>query len=198
VSRLESTLRQAARDLHDLHRQWALVGGLAVSARTEPRFTRDIDRVIAVASDLDAEGLVHDLQSRNYRVEAILEQEATARLASARLLPTAEDETGPVLDALFASSGIEPEIVAAAETLEILPHLRVPVATIGHLIALKLLARDDRLRPQDRADLGALLRAAGASDLGQARTAIALIRTRGFHRDRNLETEFERLTREGL
>jgi predicted nucleotidyltransferase len=198
VSRLESTLRQAARDLHDLHRQWALVGGLAVSARTEPRFTRDIDLVIAVASDRDAEVLVHDLQGRNYRVQAILEQEATARLASARLIPVGEDETGTVLDALFASSGIEPEIVAAAEALEILPHLRVPVATIGHLIALKLLARDDRLRPQDRVDLGALLRAAGAPDLEQARTAIALIRARGFHRDRDLTTEFERLTREGL
>ena len=198
MSRLESTLRQAARDLHDLHRQWALVGGLAVSARTEPRFTRDIDLVITVASDRDAEVLVHDLQGRNYRVQTILEQEATARLASARLIPVGEDETGTVLDALFASSGIEPEIVAAAEALEILPHLRVPVATIGHLIALKLLARDDRLRPQDRVDLGALLRAAGAPDLEQARTAIALIRARGFHRDRDLATELERLAREGL
>jgi predicted nucleotidyltransferase len=199
VSRLESTLRQAARDLHDLRRQWALVGGLAVSARTEPRFTRDIDLVITVASDRDAEVLVHDLQGRHYRVQTILEQEATARLASARLIPVAgDDETGPVLDVLFASSGIEPEIVAAADTLEILPHLRVPVATIGHLIALKLLARDDRLRPQDRVDLGALLRAAEASDLGQARTAIALIRARGFHRDRDLWAELERLTREGL
>jgi predicted nucleotidyltransferase len=132
-----------------------LVGGLAVSARTEPRFTRDIDLVIAVAGDRDAEGLVHDLQGRNYRAQTILEQEAIARLASARLVPVAEDETGTVLDVLFASSGIEPEIVVAAEPLEILPHLRVPVATIGQLIALKLLARDDRLRPQDRVDLNA-------------------------------------------
>ena len=30
---------------------FALVGGLAVSARTEPRFTRDLDFAIAVADD---------------------------------------------------------------------------------------------------------------------------------------------------
>jgi hypothetical protein len=32
-----------------------VVGGLAVSARTEPRFTRDVDLVIAVSDDQSAE-----------------------------------------------------------------------------------------------------------------------------------------------
>jgi hypothetical protein len=36
----------------------------------------------------------------------------------------------------------------------------VPVARIGHLMALKVLARDDRRRPQDFDDLRALRREA--------------------------------------
>jgi hypothetical protein len=45
---LLSSLKQTAH-LLDTHRQpWALVGGLAVSVRVEPRFTRDIDLAVAV------------------------------------------------------------------------------------------------------------------------------------------------------
>jgi hypothetical protein len=171
---------------------WALVRGLAVSARTEPRFTRDIDLVVAVEGDPDAERLVHDLQSRGYRLQAIVEQQAVARLATARLVPGAEDG-GVVVDVLFASSGIEAEIVAKAENLAIGPGLRVPVATIGHLVALKLLSRDDEVRPLDRADLVALVRAATPVDLEQARTAVALIQRWGFQPDRDLPVELERL-----
>lgn len=191
LTRLESVLRQATRDLNDLHRRWALVGALAVSARAEPRFTRDIDLAIAVASDDDAESLVRDLQGRRYRLQAIVEQEATGRLATARFVPGGEDERGVVVDALFASSGIEAEVVLAAELLEVLPRLPVPVATTGHLIALKILARDDRTRPQDRVDLVALLATATPTDLAQARAGIALIERRGFNRGKDLAADLE-------
>ncbi|MBI2159826.1 MAG: nucleotidyl transferase AbiEii/AbiGii toxin family protein [Candidatus Rokubacteria bacterium] len=190
MSRLDSILRRAARDLGDLGRQWALVGALAVSARSEPRFTRDVDVVVAVTSDDDAERVVRGLQARAYRLDAIVEQAATRRrLATARLSPP--EETGVVLDALFASSGIEPEIAREADALEILAGLRVPVATTGHLIALKILARDDRTRPQDRVDLVALAAAAGPADIEQARAALALIAQRGFHRGKNLVADLE-------
>jgi hypothetical protein len=36
---------------------WAMLGGLAVSIRTEPRFTRDVDLAVAVAADDEAERL---------------------------------------------------------------------------------------------------------------------------------------------
>lgn len=52
LSRLEAVLRRAAGDLGDLGRGWALVGALAVSARAEPRFTRDID-LKDLAADLE-------------------------------------------------------------------------------------------------------------------------------------------------
>jgi predicted nucleotidyltransferase len=198
VNRLEAVLRTAPGDLADLRLRWALVGGLAVSARTEPRFTRDVDLVIAVSGDRDAEQVLHSLQQRGYQVQALVEQEAAGRLATARLAPKGGDAAGVVLDILFASSGIEPEIVEAAEPLEILSGLRVPVATIGHLLALKLLSRDDRTRPQDRVDLAQLVRAAARADLDVARGAVALIHARGFQRDRDLTHDLERLIAHGV
>ncbi|HEX9820938.1 MAG TPA: nucleotidyl transferase AbiEii/AbiGii toxin family protein [Methylomirabilota bacterium] len=198
MNRLEAVLRTAPGDLADLRLRWALVGGLAVSARTEPRFTRDVDLVIAVSGDRDAEQVLHSLQQRGYQVQALVEQEAAGRLATARLAPKGGDAAGVVLDILFASSGIEPEIVEAAEPLEILSGLRVPVATIGHLLALKLLSRDDRTRPQDRVDLARLARAAARTDLDVARGAVALIHARGFQRDRDLTHDLERLIAHGV
>ena len=66
MNRLEAALRGIATELDRRGRSWALVGGLAVSARAEPRFTRDIDLALAVADDADAETLVHALVAHGY------------------------------------------------------------------------------------------------------------------------------------
>lgn len=163
-----------------------------MSARAEPRFTRDIDIAVAVGTDADAEQLVRSLMGDGYRLFASVEQDATGRLATVRMTRkvTADDEV--VVDLLFASSGIEPEIVAAADLLEILPGLTLPVAKAGHLIALKILARDDESRPQDLADLRALHAEATAEDLQDAREALTTISKRGYHRDRDLLSAFEK------
>jgi predicted nucleotidyltransferase len=190
---LTLTLRRIAADLRAAGREWALIGGLAIGARAEPRTTRDVDLAVAVASDAEAEALVFELQSRGYRTLAAVEQEAVGRLATVRLLPPGEGQSGVLVDLLFASSGIEPEIAGAAEPLEIVPGLEVPVARIGHLMALKVLARDDRGRPQDLDDLRALIVEAGPEDLADAGAALRLIEARGFHRGRRLSEDFERL-----
>jgi len=173
-------------DLRDLARRFALVGGLAVSARTEPRLTRDADLVVLVTGDRDAEALVRDLQGRGWRVTTAIEQDVAGRLATVRLALAGADVRGAVVDLLFASSGIEPEIVAAADPIEVIPGFTIPVARLGHLIALKVLARDDRTRPQDRVDLAALLARADAAVVGEARDSLALVTRRGFHRGRDL------------
>jgi len=91
-----------------------------------------------------------------------------------------------VLDLLFASSGIEPEIVPDAEVLELLPGVHAPVARVPHLMAQKLLARDDRSRPQDIADLTRLREVATPTELDEVRALLELIETRGFNRKRPL------------
>lgn len=114
---------------------------------------------------------MHALLSDGYRLLASVEQDATGRLATIRLGFPVGGGDDVVVDILFASSGIEPEIADAAEVMDIVPGLRLPVAVTGHLIALKLLARDDAVRPQDLADL----RAGGAGDPLVA-DALAVIR----------------------
>lgn len=188
MTSLEAVLRQIHTDLIEARVSFALVGGLGVSARTEPRFTRDADLAVAVATDVEAEALIHRLQAGGYGVDALVEQEAVGRLATVRLTRSSTGQT-PVIDLLFASSGIEPEVVAEAEPIELLPNLTMAVARTGHLIALKVLSRDDLRRPQDLVDLRALLRVATSAEISRARGALALIAARGYHRSRDLTTE---------
>jgi predicted nucleotidyltransferase len=190
VTALETALRQISADLNEAAVAFAVVGGLAVSARTEPRFTRDADIAVAVASDTEAENLVRGLRARGYFIEALVEQAAVGRLATVRLTRSREPAS-PVVDLLFASSGIEPEIVTEADLFELLPDLRIRVATAAHLIALKVLARDDVTRPQDLGDLRALLRGASAIDISRARAALTLIAERGYHRGRDLHAQLD-------
>ena len=192
MTAVQAVLRRIAAELSRTGRPFALVGGLAVSARTEPRFTRDVDLAVAVAGDAEAEALIHRLRTAGYRIDTVVEQQAAGRMATVRLR-LARAPHGTVVDLLFASSGIEPEVVAEAEMLELMPGLTVPIATTGHLIALKVLCRDDVARPQDLPDLRALLRAASGRDLERARFALSLITARGYHRGRDLAAEMDGL-----
>jgi predicted nucleotidyltransferase len=192
VTSLEAALRQIDADLTRVHVFFALVGGLAVSVRTEPRFTRDADLAVALASDAEAEALIRQLRGHGYRIEAIVEQDAVGRLATVRLAPSREPQA-PVIDLLFASSGIEPEVVTEAERIELLPNLTMGVAQAGHLIALKVLSRDDVRRPQDLVDLRALLRVASPDELARARRSLELITARGYDRGRDLISDINTL-----
>jgi predicted nucleotidyltransferase len=186
VRSLQRILLDVGRELARAEHPWALIGGLAVSARTTPRFTNDADLAVAVVSDVAAEQLVHTLTRRHYRIGMVLHHDPTGRLATVRLVPIREGDVGAVVDLLFASSGIEAELAAEAEFLRLSATLTVPVATLPHLIALKVLARDDERRPQDRLDLKQLIQVATDDEIERARLALQLISERGFHRDRDL------------
>lgn len=192
---LEASLRQRIADLNDLGVGFALVGGLAVSVRAEPRLTRDADFAVSVANDAEAEQVVRHLAAVGYVPGAMVEQEATGRLAAIRL--THDEDPGVITDLLFASSGIEQEIVQAAEFIEVLAGLVAPVATTGHLIAMKLLARDDRRRPADADDLRALAEIADDETWITARAAVAAITERGYDRGRELTPALEELRLQG-
>ena len=106
--------------------------------------------------------------------------------------PALPDESSTTsVDLLFASSGIEKEVVKASERVEIAEGLYVPVATRGHLIALKVLAYEER-RGQDKDDILALFEKADPADLGEAKKALLLIAERGFERGKNLDEELDR------
>jgi predicted nucleotidyltransferase len=83
-------------------------------------------------------------------------------------------------------------VVGAATVVDILEGLSVPVATVAHLIAMKVLARDDRHRPQDRVDLAKLLSCASIPEIDEARAALRLVTDRGYARGRDLEADLTR------
>jgi predicted nucleotidyltransferase len=197
MTSVESALRLIVADLARGRHRVALVGGFAVSARTEPRFTRDVDLVVAVSDDEAAEQLLRGLVARRYVLVATVEHDPSERLATARLASPAGPGYELIVDLLFASSGVESEIADRAEPLELLEGLVVPVARLGDLLALKLLSRDDDTRPQDAADLRALLAVAAADDLALARETAALIDARGYARGRDLAAALELLTTRG-
>ena len=51
-----------------------------MSARSEPRLTRDAVLAVLVTDDRDAESLVRDLQARGWRVVAAIEQNVAGAL----------------------------------------------------------------------------------------------------------------------
>ena len=150
---------------------------------------------MAVESDAEAERVAYEFQRRGYQLYDVIEQTVTGRLATARFRVDAGTVKAGSVDLLFASSGIEPEIVASADDLEILPKLSLPVAQRGHLLALKVLAHEEQRRPNDRLDIMALLAAAEEEDLRIARAAVALITSRKYHRDKDLLAELELFVR---
>lgn len=164
---------------------------MAVSVRSRPRTTEDLDVVIGVMGDREAEKIAFSMLSLgySYHPEHALEQTEVGRLATVRLLAPGEDEDGVVVDLLFASSGIEPEVVASATVEEILPGLFVPVARTGHLIALKVLAG----REQDVRDLRWLWEAADAGERQLGFDSLDLITRRRFNRGKNLPAELGRM-----
>ncbi len=187
MNALKQALERAAYDLNELRAGWALIGGLAVSARAEPRFTRDVDVSVAVSGDAEAEQLVFSLRARGYTILATVEQDAVRRLATARL---GSPESSPVIvDLLFASSGIERETVAAAQPIEILDGLILPVAALPSLLALKVLSVSNR-RPRDFEDIQALMKEATATELADVPRLLGLITERGYARDKNLAQEW--------
>jgi hypothetical protein len=192
---LEDTFTLAAADLDALNIQWAVIGGLAVSARAAPRFTQDVDFAVFAATDGEAESIIYRLQVRGYAVGMLVEQEEAGRLATVRLTRPVPGSAQLFIDLLFASSGIEDLVVEQAERVELLPGCVAPVARVGHLIALKLLSADER-RLQDYLDLRALLAVASPDDLAQARSAVETIVERGFNRGRDLVQDLEHLVRE--
>lgn len=179
-------LKRVLADLARDKREVALVGGLAVSVRAEVRFTRDVDLAVAVVDDADAEALVAALSGTGYTAVATVEQDAVGRLSTVRML----SPDGVKVDLLFASSGIESEIVARASVVFVPSVGAVPVAEAEELLAMKTLSLTPR-RLQDRIDAQRLISRNPDLDLARVRANLDLISERGFARGEKLHDKLD-------
>lgn len=170
---------------------YAVVGGLAASALGEARFTRDIDVALMVNNDDEAENCIYGLVRTGYVVIATVEQEATHRLATARL----KHPNGVICDLIFATCGIEGEIVKRAERVELFPGKWVATATAESMIAMKVLSATSK-RPRDLGDLQAMLRANPVIDESRVASLLRAIEARGYSRGQDLAEKWRKLRAE--
>lgn len=184
-------LAKAVQHLDEADARFALVGGLAVSLRTEPRFTRDIDFAVATASEAEAEAVLSVLIRYDYRTIAKLNRMSGQKLFVMRMAPPGanagdiDSEEAPIIDLLFTASGIESEVVETATPLEVIPGTIVRVGTTASLLAMKLVSVR-RTRRNDAVDIQALLGVAGPDEIAAARHLLRLVASRGYGDEKKL------------
>ena len=193
MSFLFSELRRVTNDLHQTGVAWCLVGGLGTSVYAEPRTTKDIDVVVSVPNEQQADNLKDLLLTKGYaNPQLLMHTTPTRRMGWRVFIPPSREASIP-LDILVTACGIEKNIVASATTIEILPGLSLPVASLGHLIAMKVLSQNSFDRLQDRVDLLALLRNATEQDRIVVERSLKEIVDRGFASGRNLVEELHEI-----
>jgi predicted nucleotidyltransferase len=189
IDHLEEYVKTVTQHLRGLGVEFAVVGGIAVSLRTIERFTKDVDFAVSVEGDREAQSVVESLRVAGFRIAMFLERDEDGRLATVRLKSGGEVEV--FVDLLFATSGIENEIIADATPIEVFPGFVVKLASIPALIAMKLLSADWDTRPQDVIDLGYLIKSATQDEIARASMLIDLITERGFNRNKELQKDLD-------
>jgi hypothetical protein len=126
----------------------ALIGGLAVSLRGQPRMTVDVDLVVLASVD-EALRLVADLATTPFDPLFPGVEEVVAK---AFILPLRHRQTLIRVDLAIGMSGFEQEAVARA-TPVMIGAVSIPVVSIEDLLVMKALAG----RPQDDEDIRGLV-----------------------------------------
>lgn len=144
------TLADAVRMLEARGIASALIGGLAVSLRGQPRMTVDVDLVI-LADVEQALQLVRELGSTPFEP---LFQGVEDVVSRSFILPLRHRSTGIRVDLAIGMSGFEQQAVGRATSITI-GEMRVPVVSVEDLLVMKALAG----RPQDDQDIRGLVAA---------------------------------------
>lgn len=140
---LHRTLDDLAAFLDDRRVPFAVINGIAVGVRGEPRFTADVDVILGI--DLDgADTLVEALDASAFRP---LFPDVAEVVRAAFILPVRHRETQIKVDMSIGLTGFERQLIRRATKIK-LGSQPIPVATAEDMILLKLLAS----RPRDTDD----------------------------------------------
>ena len=140
---LRLTLRDIAAFLRSEKLPFAVIGGIAVGLRGEPRFTADVDLVIG--ADVDrALSFLRAVEGSSF---VPLFADVSEVVASAFIIPLRHRKTGIKVDLAIGLTGFERQLLERAENLP-LGGVQLPVATAEDLLLMKVLAD----RPRDAED----------------------------------------------
>lgn len=160
---LHGALSALAQWLESQQVPYALIGGLAVSLHAEPRFTEDIDAVIWVDDrrwpDLLRVAADHGIEPRRHDALEFAQRSRVLLL---------QHRSGVPLDISCGAIPFELDLIEQAEPIDI-GGVSVRVARPDRLIVMKVVAN----RPQDWADIDALLKAHPAVDVDRIRPVVA-------------------------
>jgi len=138
------TLQRLVRALDQIQVPYAVIGGVAVSIRSVPRFTKDVDAVIWVGES-GWDTLLEKLNKQG------LKARATDPIGFARhnRLLLLVDEDGVEVDLSFGALPFEEEMIRNAEPIEISPGCTASIATAEALVIMKAIA----WRNKDKLDI---------------------------------------------
>ncbi len=136
---LQTTLRDLADWLRSESIPFAVIGGIAVSVRGEPRFTADVELVIGIDVN-QALQLVERLPNSPFRP---LFDGINEVIQTAFLMPLVHAVTGIRADVAIGLSGFELQAISRVTPAE-MGDFNVPVVTSEDLILMKLLASRSR------------------------------------------------------
>ncbi len=148
------TLADAATVLETRGIPFAVIGGLAVSLRGQPRMTVDVD-LVALTDPEQALRLVRDLASTPFTPLFAGVEEVVQR---SFILPLRHRSTGIRVDVAIGMSGFERDAVGRATPVTI-GDRGIPVVAVEDLLVMKALAG----RPQDDQDIRGLVAAQEAT-----------------------------------
>ncbi|MGD9635818.1 MAG: DUF6036 family nucleotidyltransferase [Pirellulales bacterium] len=151
---LQITLADAEEFLTRNQVRHALVGGLAVALRGQPRATIDVDMILATDVD-DVLDLIARLPASPFLPLFVDVEEI---VQASLILPLRHRDTGVKVDMAIGLSGFERQAVERAQLCDV-AGTKVPVATAEDLIIMKSLAA----RPRDQQDLEGLVVAQASS-----------------------------------
>lgn len=140
---IQRTLADLGRALRTPRIPFALVGGIAVAVRGNPRFTADID-IVAAADVEHAIGFLEQLAATSFEP---LFPEVEEIIRTAFIVPLRHRVTGVGVDMALGLTGFERDLIARAEKVRF-GRTSLPVARAEDLLLLKLTAG----RPRDADD----------------------------------------------
>ncbi len=138
------TLQRLVQALDALHVPYAIIGGVAVSIRSVPRYTSDIDAVLWYGED-HWDGLIKGLGQYGFTPRSA---DPIAFARANRMLLLSDADSVPV-DLSFGALPFEEDLVKGAEKIEI----GEGIATVEALVIMKAIA----WRPKDQLDLRELI-----------------------------------------
>ena len=145
---IPTALKQTLVDVSKLLRQneidFALIGGLAVTVRAEPRATMDVDLII----NCDVQRcltLVDELHGSEFQP---LFEDVDDVVKRAFILPLKHQQTSVTVDLALGLTGFEQQAISTSSLIAF-DEFEVPVVSAESLMLMKLLAG----RPRDHEDI---------------------------------------------